>query len=335
MNPLLATAEIQAFLESFPSAIRRRGKHYYQNGTVTELACLEPDRQYSAVVCGSAEYEVGFDYDPETHSWSAECTCPVGYECKHAYAAMLALRANAATISAPRPAAPAKRSGRKKAGPTTVTLREAPQPPTSSLSTRLRQALGRSLSHAEAEYVRRVQELYQQARNGYQMTPESLRCLAAGLQDYSWNPLVLWLDFPPDDLQFWLYCAWEFRRRALALPEFMQPVTDFAAIEPAMRAWERQKAIEHWRASLEDEGFSPEPEPESVDFRLLILPGAARIQWKSVGEEKFKDLKQTHLRRLTERYQAGLLDVVPDAIPLWAANSTFLPKTTKVWHGSA
>jgi len=105
MNPLLATAEIQFFLQTFPSASRRRGKHYYQDGTVMQLACVEADRLYSAVVRGGEDYEVGFEYDPLTRSWSAECTCPVGSECKHIYAAMLALQANAAKLSAPAPVA--------------------------------------------------------------------------------------------------------------------------------------------------------------------------------------------------------------------------------------
>ena len=319
MNPLLATAEIQEFLEAFPSASRRRGKHYYQDGTVMQLACVEADRLYSAVVRGGEDYEVSFDYDAVTRSWEAECTCPVGFECKHAFAAMLALQANAAKLSAPAPVAPVKRSRKKKVEPTVVTLRETPQPPPSPLFTALRQALGRSLAEAEVDYVQRVQWLYQQARGGYSITAQTLCHLAPTLRDASWNPLVLWPEFPSDNLQFWLYCAWELRRRGLAIPEFMQPVTDFSAIEPAMRTWERQKAIDHWRASLDQDPSAGGPEPEPVDFRVVIFPDQARVQWKTADEDVFKDVKQAHLQRFGESYQAGRLAVLPEAAALWLA----------------
>ena len=324
MNPLLANAEIQAFLDNLPSASRRRGRHHYEDGRVMELECVETDRSYSAVVSGgseygSAEYEVEFEYDPEDHCWSAECTCPEGAACKHVYAAMLALRANASSLSAPQPAAPGRRRGRKKAQPVTLTLRQPPQPPASQLSNGLRQALGRVLNEAEAGYVLSVQWLYGRVREGYQMNADLLRTLAPGLQDHSWTALTLWPEPPRDDLRFWHYCAWELRRRGLALPDFMQPVTDFSSIEPVMRAWERQKAITHWCASLQQSDVGSTLEDEVVDFRLLLLPSEARVQWKSVGEEKFKDLKQTHLRRFSQAYQSDELDIVPEAVPLWAA----------------
>src|SRR2546423_631797 len=51
----------------------------------------------------------------------------------------------------------------------------------------------------------------------------------------------------------------------------------------------------------------------------MIFPQMARVQWKSAFEQKFKDLKQTHLREITEEYQTGTLTVVPQAIPLWQA----------------
>ncbi len=319
MNPLLATAEVQLFLDSFPSASRRRGKHYYQDGTVSQLACVTADRVYSAVVQGSEAYEVSFDYDPDTLEWSAECTCPVGFDCKHAFAAMLALRANASKLCAPTPEPKGKRAGKTKASPRVVTVHETPQPPASALSTALRQALGRSLKPSEVDYVQRVQWLYQQARNGYNVTLETLRHLSPALRDFGWAQLTLWPSLPPDDLHFWLYCAWELRRRGLAFPEFLQPVTDFSVIEPVMRDWERQKAIQHWQARLDQQQAAEKLEPELLDFRLVLFPERARVQWKSAAQASFTDLKQSQLSRFTASYQSGALSVLPEAAPLWLA----------------
>ena len=107
------------------------------------------------MVRGGEDYEVIFEYDPDSQSWSAECTCPMVYDCKHSYAAMLALRTNPSKLSAPAPSGRAK-SGAKPKGKSknaVAPAREEPQPPPSPLSTALTQALGRRLDHAEINYV--------------------------------------------------------------------------------------------------------------------------------------------------------------------------------------
>lgn len=316
MNPLLNSASIESFLNSFPSQSRRRGKHYYADGAVVEVSCLEQDVRYGAVVRGSEDYQVEVDYDP-VDGWYAECTCPEEYECKHIYAAVLALRVNAARLSAP---APKTKGGRKAKQPVKV-IREEPQPPASALTSAMTGALGRKLDREEVDYVQRIQWLYSQARSGYSLTAESLRHLVPALRDYSWTPLHLWPELPPDDWRFWLYCAWEIRRRGLAIPQFMMPVTDFGRIELEVKAWERRKLIDSWRANLANGSVEErvEPEQEPVDFRLQIYPKQARVQWKRVSDKEFKDLKQTQLRQFIELQRQGTFSVVPEASALWLA----------------
>lgn len=316
MNPLLNDAAIELFLNSFPSKSRRRGKHYYTDHAVLEMSCLEQDRKYEALVRGSKDYQVVLEYDAAA-GWDAECTCPLGFECKHAFAAMLALRANAGLLSSPANA----NSKRKKAKQTVKVVREEPQPPASPLCTALTRAIGRKLNREEVDYVQRIQWLYNQARQGYSITAESLRHLAPALRDCSWAPLSLWPELPRDDSKFWLYCAWELERRQLSIPIFMEPVTDLGLIEPAMKAWERRKLIDSWRANLANGSVEEtlETDVEPVDFRLLIFPKQARVQWKRVSEKDFKDLKQTHLRELIANQQSGEMSVVPEASPLWLA----------------
>ena len=321
MNPLLANSEIQSFLDGFAAKSRRRGKHYFEDGAVISVTCVEIDRKYAAVVHRGADYAVAASYDPEARRWSAACDCPVMRGCKHAYAAMLALQANASELSAPPTESDAKPGRRKKAKAKTaaVRLQEEPQPPASPLSAALGQALGRKLNPAEVDYVQRVQWLHHQASIGYSITPSTLRHLAPELRETGWEPLILWPELPKNDLQFWLYCAWELRRRSLAIPAFMEPVTDWSVLEPEMKGWERRKSIELWQANLARVSLAPPPEEEAIDFRLVILPDEARVQWRNRSEEKFKDLKQTHLREFSADFQAGTLAVVPEATPLWLA----------------
>ncbi len=232
---------------------------------------------------------------------------------------MLALQANASKLNGPAPAAEANTSRKKNAKPTVVSLCEEPQPPASALSAALTRALGRKLHRVEIDYVQNVCFLYQQARGGQAMNVAKLHSLSPGSYDYSWEPLELWPDLPTDDLRFWLFCAWELRRRGLAVPEFMLGVTDFSLIESALKSWERQKAIQYWRTRL-SQGLPESPtEIEPLDFRLMILPEEARVQWTTLPDKKFKDLKQAQLRRFSNQYQAGTLKVTAEALPLWHA----------------
>src|SRR5712671_1196861 len=100
MNPLFAPSVIQSFLDSFPAQTRRRGQRYFAEGAVIDKAGLSADNRFTAVVRGCEDYVVTLEYDAESRSWIAECTCPMEHECKHAYAAMLALRANSHRLSA-------------------------------------------------------------------------------------------------------------------------------------------------------------------------------------------------------------------------------------------
>ncbi|HEV2393019.1 MAG TPA: DEAD/DEAH box helicase [Verrucomicrobiae bacterium] len=320
MNPLLASEQIQEFLDTFPSKSRRRGKHYFIDGAVIELACIEQDRKYAAVVRGNDDYDVTFRYDP-TAGWSALCTCPMERDCKHAVAAMLALKSNGAQLSTIASSLGSKSNSKSKPKAPVVLRQEpkVPQPPASALTVALAQELGRKLDRAEVAYVDFIRHCYENARNGACITGQDLSRLSPQVQDYAWTPLTLWPKAPRDDHQFWLYCAWELRRRKAAIPQFMVPVTDLAAIEPAMNEWQRRKLIESWRADLAQTASESQPEGEPVDFRLMVLPDEVRVQWKMGFEEKFKDLKQTHVRRFHNEQENGALNVTPQADPIWNA----------------
>ncbi|PWU12425.1 MAG: hypothetical protein C5B50_21470 [Verrucomicrobia bacterium] len=318
---MFSPSEIQSFLDSFPHKTQRRGRHYFRDNAVIEVACLESGRSYSAVVRGDEDYEVQLDYDPETRAWLGDCTCPVVEECKHVYAAMLALQANAARLMTPQtvPASKASRSNQPTSKIIPLVLRTEPQPPASPLCAALSQSLGRKLERAEADYVRAIQHLYAEVRAGYIFTIQNLRLLAPNVQGASWEELTLWPEFPRDDLQFWLYCAWELRKREVALPQLMVGVTDLSQIEPAMRAWQRRNVIESWRQRLAHVPVPTSCELETVDFRLMVLPLEARVQSRRAPADKFKDLKQAHLRRFRDAYETGSLAVAPEAMTIWLA----------------
>ncbi|MCU0793581.1 MAG: SNF2-related protein, partial [Opitutaceae bacterium] len=78
---------LRSWLDEFEPGTRQRGREYFQQGAVRAVWC-EADHHFKAEVRGNETYLVTEFYTRGT--WSSRCSCPVGVDCKHAYAAGLA-----------------------------------------------------------------------------------------------------------------------------------------------------------------------------------------------------------------------------------------------------
>jgi hypothetical protein len=195
-----------------------------------------------------------------------------------------------------------------------------PQPPCSPLCDRLAEKLGRKFQTDEASFVCQVQTSFANAR--VRKLTETDLCLMAGRGHAydSWKQLDLWPDFPRDDFYFWLYVAWELRRRNWEYPQFIAGITDFHFIEPAMMQWERDKAIEQWNIWFREfDRRAPVSEPGALELRLAVGAEEARLQWRSDANAGFAELKPAQARRIGEQFEEGALAIAPDSLPLWSA----------------
>ena len=320
-DPLQDSAALKRFLGEFDRTTMQRGEHYFKYNAVLRLDCDEPGVRYSATVRGSMNYEVGLFY--EAGEWDGDCTCPVGYECKHIYAAMLAFQKKAGQFpSASLPIVAQKLPAKaKKQTKSSAKSPARPLVPASPVVERFTAALNRQPNAKEAAFLRQVQALFQKvSHQNVGLMPYDLRLIAPALSDFGWNILELWPKPPQDDYELWLYCAWELRRRGVPLPEFMQAATDFSVIEPQMKAWLRDKEVAHWRGVL----AAAQQEPAAgaatpLDLRLVIDAERVTVQWRSDPSQPFQELKQTHARRLMNEYEHGSLQLTPEAAALWGA----------------
>src|ERR1035437_8090675 len=88
-DKLMRAAE--RFLELVPVQTRERGRYYHATGHVLKVAGLKPDQAYAAIVRGNNDYAVRLTYSEQP--CTSDCSCPMGYDCKHTVAAMLELQA--------------------------------------------------------------------------------------------------------------------------------------------------------------------------------------------------------------------------------------------------
>ena len=181
-----------------------------------------------------------------------------------------------------------------------------PQPPRSPLCDELVQNIGRQLRDDEASFVREVQRHYANAR-ARRLTETELALMVGRSKAYDyWKELDLWRDFPPDDFYFWLYVAWELRRRNWKYPQFIAGITNFRLIEPAMKQWEREKAIEQWNNWFREfDGRAPVSASDALELRLTVGAEEARLQWRGGANAPFAELKQAQARRIAEQFEKG------------------------------
>lgn len=311
---------IERFLAMVSAKTRQRGRGYFHCGAVLKFDCVEPDRLYKAVVRGGEDYKVSLQFEDQV--WSADCSCPMQYDCKHAVAAMLKLQTSASE------------NGEKTSAdiillPSNRTVEKNPQPPPSPLYDRLKEQLGRELIGVEARFIRTVQALYT-AAGTRSLTDNDLAPLSPGLRFYGWQPLELWPERPPDDIYLWLYIAWELRRRNVSWPKFMEGITDFSLIETAMDEWGRRKEINRWRNWLRSfRGHADSTEEGVLELRLVVLTKEARLEWRTDPQAAFVEMKSRHVKRFIEQFDAGGLEIQPDSLPLWSA--TYKPWNYETW----
>jgi hypothetical protein len=203
------------------------------------------------------------------------------------------------------------------------------QPLRSPLREKLVKNIGRELQDDEARFVRQVQRCFADARVRM-FTENDLGLMAGRASDGYWTAVDLWREFPPDDFYFWLYVAWELRRRNWKYPQFIAGITDFQLIEPAMKQWERDKEIEQWNNRFRQfDNHAPVSGTGALELRLTVGAEEARLQWCSEANAGFAELERVQAGNIAEQFEKGTLAIAPNSLPLWSA--AYRPWRSESW----
>ncbi|MCL5097709.1 MAG: DEAD/DEAH box helicase [Candidatus Omnitrophica bacterium] len=313
--------DAQDFLASFEPDARLEGEACFRQGMVVQSRCDKPGIKYTVWVLEKNRHcEVVLFYNHQ-NGWAAECSCHHLFECKHIYAAMMTLLAenNVATVQALssgnlRPsddaikgAAPAQSS--------------KPKSPGMALADQLHHALGRSLRKQELDFLRRLEKVHANCRAKGGITRWDFSDLNLNLGGYSWDALQIWPAFPLDLHTFWLYLAHTAQEHNVPLPEFMLPVTDLSEIRERIKAWQREREIEHWKKALADNltgQISPgAPVHNETELRLKLTAKKALLEYKPPGKDDFAAIQPRQSRRFHEDYRQGLILLSPRSELLW------------------
>ena len=288
-------AAAQQFLKELPPETRRRGEELEANGAIQELRCVEPGVEYISDIQGETLLQTTLSYDRDTKAWWETCSCPAGGGCDHAAGMMQALLGEQSAASA-RSLSAGKR--KKKSEPGSLTA-------SGVLARQASSALGRDLSRAESDFVRKVEERFARLREKPVITGDDFLALGFRVGGNTWEKLDLWPAPPKDELEFWCYLALAADERDLKWPEFLRPITQLAELQQKVLQWRRGRDVERWRTLLNNLQLGPTEDAKSADeidlrLRFTVIealvefrkPGA--LDWTSIKAGKFRDFDEKH-----------------------------------------
>ncbi|HXI72188.1 MAG TPA: DEAD/DEAH box helicase [Verrucomicrobiae bacterium] len=310
----------QRYLKSFDAHTRKKGERYFEIGAVKALVCNEPGTAYTATVQGSDEYEVSFYFEG---GWDSDCSCPVGYECKHTYAALKQLLAAYALAPMNSSSASAGKSFALQK-PVVVAGKAT------AFASLALQKLGRKPAAEETNFLKNISRLFQQARHGGLQFVHELGALGGGRQFASWDRLELYPNVPPTEAEFWNYLALYLTEKLRQpIPEFLKPVTDLTVVRDRMRRMQRGKEIERWKTTLsrlgEPAGARAATSSGSgpAELRMRFLPRSAVLEWRLANGE-WTPLKPGKLRDFDVHHASGLsAEAALLWLPYWQRSQVF------------
>ncbi|HEX5220644.1 MAG TPA: DEAD/DEAH box helicase [Verrucomicrobiae bacterium] len=305
----------QRFLRSFDKAARNKGENYHRRGAVMEVDCEESGVAYGATVQGSELYRVLLDYEA---GWSGDCSCPVGFGCKHIYAAMKQLLAEYSAAKVVNLSGAARQPFQIPR----VIVPPVPGPKQATFADLVTRKLARKLEYEELKYLKNINRLYHIATNGGLRYQHELTGLGLTPGHNYWNQLELFPSRPRSEQEFWNYLALYLTEKLQQpIPPFLEPVTDLTEVRQRMRRHQRGRDIAMWQQRLGAYGqlgygaASVEPSAAAVpvELRLRFTRNEVVFEWRS-GDAEWKGIKPRKVREFDSQYASSLS---PEAALLW------------------
>ncbi len=294
-------------LAAFDYGSQSRGREYWRRGAVRELRVLDDGTTFEADVQGSTLYTVEWSYGK---GWEHACDCPVGFACKHAYAAALAALGDGASATIP-----GVFSGALLVKPSAPT--EPPE--VQQLEALLEQRHGRPLTRKERGFLRELDSSWRRLGTTGTLYEHDLVVLELDRrQGYFHNPnpvIAGWWDGAEpvaSPLEFWQFLALYAERREIPIPELMRPLTDTALVRRRVETRERRQQVANWHRLFSERSQAFPVAPVSAvpaEVRLRLTTPKLTWEARANAEEPWQAVKGGRVREWFEtaaHHPAGL-----------------------------
>jgi len=290
-----STHALQALRDTiagFDGGTRQRGRAYYKDNAIIELYL--DDDVVTASVHGSEDYTTTLAWDDD--EWLCECSCPVGFNCKHIYAVAQAwidkcegsaLRQVSAIEAALTTTKGQKTSFRQQWTPV------------------IAEKIGRPLTEEEGALLGQLSALFNELQNrGGSVSEYSVHRHGFSATDEPpgseyWKPAYEdWWSYnnpPADPWAFWQFIAYDWERHGRTIPEAFRAMTDTGKVRAALEQRLTERELGHWRTALASQAVPAGPlSPDDIlgenpTLRLRIdALGVAMLETRPKPDKPWK-----------------------------------------------
>jgi len=301
---------LQQYLDSLDKGARHRGLRYFEEARVNWLEGYRRGVGFRAEVEGTILYWVRLRF--AEGDWDGECSCPVGFDCKHCCAVALQVLGNAfepaeVAEDGPRAVSPAVMPG--------ATIERAPDAKVALL---FAHRLGRKLTAEEKRAADAVDHLFESDREADRLAESVLEPITRSGAARSYHPVQLWPREPRTPWEAWLYIASYLRRNHKSCPPALLEATEWAEVEALTESWEREQRVEEWRAWLQNVADRTETEQgEMGQLRVRLTETGAQLDWRKAGAADFSAIKASAFALLTGAAHQGQLPLDEPSLAVW------------------
>ena len=330
----LNAAQLQAahvWLATLSKTTRQRGESLFRERCVFDLESYKRGVGLRAAVQGTYRYTSKLRYSAE-EGWSGVCTCPVGSDCKHCCATMLAALSELGADAGPTPGGEGKSAiaeiraalVSQRIGTADPELAAVPASPKTNetFAAQIAARLGRPLAEGEKRSAREVDELFRHYRTAMVVPKSSIDVIAGTPRNlkYTWETVQLWPAAPQTPWEAWLYVAAYLRRHGLKGSPTLLAATDRAEIDALVGEWERHEEVEQWREWLgQTAQIATAPAPQRSELRVRLTEHGAQLESRKDAEPEFKAVSASRYQQFAGESLAGRSAFDEVSLAVWHA----------------
>jgi hypothetical protein len=293
---LIDSEIVERALSTFGLTVVNGGRRLFEDNRVRSLKETgRPNTLEAEVTEDGKLHAVTLSYGGS--SWNLLCTCRVGTECKHAYAALLSL----------------SKRFRKKA---VVSERDAQSPGQRDHYFALVQNPG-TLTEKETDWVERLEALYQAHVEGSQINGRMLKALFPKWPEHEyWSEIKIAPRNELSRVQFWHFVIVNLRQRGLQVPPFFGDWSDTSNSERLINEWKDEQAALDWAKRYEREEEPASYEQFPFDFRWVIDGQDLCLEVNSQNNSKYLPIRSAELQRLGADWRTGRVHIPNERLSL-------------------
>jgi SNF2-related domain/Helicase conserved C-terminal domain len=288
---------IEAALSQFSVVVVNGGTRLFEEGRVRSLKNARPNTYEAEVYEKKAgkSYQVTLSFGKSASNLL--CTCQIGSECKHVYAALLFL----------------SKRFRKQA---LVLNKESKNAPKVSDYFSL-VADPTLLTEKLTDFVERLEELFQTYNSGNQINGRILKGLFSDWPaEEHWSEIKIASGEPLSRVQFWHFLVANLQQRGLKIPSLFGELNDISVSKDLIEKWNHSREAQKWLIRFERNNEPGVYQRLGSEFRWAVAGGYLCLEVKDGNDVPFRPVRPDELHLLATEWRSGRSQISSESLLL-------------------